>query len=385
MKSIDLTRAILKHRRPYEIKPDFNRFLRAVLTCEPGQVPVGDIFADMETVGNYLGERVFDYSSMSADPLHRLTPRILLDGFRNIHQTIRFCVENDWDYAYSFSAIPFPGFTYDLAENTSDLVKDRKRSWVNDHRGPISTWEDFEKYPWAQDAGTINLMSRTMARSVPDGMKVMVIPGGVFEWTTWLMGLEHFCFCLADQPDLVDAVIDRVASTVRNVVEDLMDEENIGGIFMGDDLGFVSGTLVSPATLRKKFIPRSKEIIDLVHSAGKVFVMHSCGNMYAVMDDLIAAGIDAKHSFEDKILPVEAVYQKWGQRVGIIGGVDLHLLASGREDDIRRRTREILEVCAPGGHYVLGTGNSVANYIPLRNYRAMIDEGQRWNREHFHS
>jgi uroporphyrinogen decarboxylase len=40
-------------------------------------------------------------------------------------------------------------------------------------------------------------------------------------------------------------------------------------------------------------------------------------------------------------------------------------------------------VCGVGGGYVLGTGNSVANYIPLPNYLAMLDEGRRWNREHF--
>jgi uroporphyrinogen decarboxylase len=50
---------------------------------------------------------------------------------------------------------------------------------------------------------------------------------------------------------------------------------------------------------------------------------------------------------------------------------------------VRHRTREILKVCGKGGGYVLSTGNSVANYIPLRNYLAMLDEGRRWNREHF--
>ncbi len=48
-----------------------------------------------------------------------------------------------------------------------------------------------------------------------------------------------------------------------------------------------------------------------------------------------------------------------------------------------RQTREILRVCGPGGHYVLGTGNSVANYLPLNNYLAMVDEGRCWNREHY--
>ena len=77
------------------------------------------------------------------------------------------------------------------------------------------------------------------------------------------------------------------------------------------------------------------------------------------------------------------MYRRWGDRLGLAGGVDVHLLASGSEAEVRRRTRQILDVCGPGGGYVLGTGNSVANYIPLANYRAMLDEGRRWNRAHF--
>jgi uroporphyrinogen decarboxylase len=162
-----------------------------------------------------------------------------------------------------------------------------------------------------------------------------------------------------------------------------MDEANVGGVFLGDDMGFATGTFVSPSVLRCKFFPHLKRVVDLVHSAGKVVVLHSCGNVYGVMDDLIATGIDAKNSFEDKIMPVEQVYQHWGDQVALIGGLDMHLLTTGTEEEIRMRTREILDVCGPGGHYVLGTGNSVANYLPLGNYYAMLDEGRKWNKEHF--
>jgi len=279
-------------------QPDFSRFIRAITAKNPGTVPVGEIFADHETVGNFLGERVFDYSRMAADPNHRITARDLIDGYRYVDQTIRFCLATGWDYAYSFSAIPFPGFTYDLSENTSSEVKeDRQRYWVNDNRGPIGSWDDFERYPWPKKIRSINQSSRLMAKRIPDGMKVMVIPGGVFEWTTWLFGLTPFCFLLVDQPNLVDAVIQKVSNLIFAVVEE--------------------------------------------------------------------------------------IYRRWSDRIGIIGGVDMHLLVSGTEELVRARTREILDICGPGGGYVLGTGNSVANYVPLKNYLAMLDEGRKWNQEHF--
>ena len=97
------------------------------------------------------------------------------------------------------------------------------------------------------------------------------------------------------------------------------------------------------------------------------------------MDEFVEIGFDAKHSFEDKIMPVEEVYRRWGDRIAILGGVDMDLLGRGSEADVRRRTREILAACADRGTgYCLGTGNSVANYIPLENYLVMLDEARRY-------
>jgi hypothetical protein len=59
-------------RRPQERRPDFDRFVRAQITHEVGPVPFGDIFADFDTVGNYLGKSVYDYAAMAADPQHEV-------------------------------------------------------------------------------------------------------------------------------------------------------------------------------------------------------------------------------------------------------------------------------------------------------------------------
>lgn len=379
---MDLLRSIIKMRGLFERKPDFNRFRRAITTREPGPVPFGDIFADYDTVGKYLNEKIFDYTAL-AKPGGKLTADLARGALKYLDQSIRFCMGNGWDYVYCFSIIPFTGITYRNTDSATNEEQGRRRYYMKDDEGPIRNWDDFERYSWPKDIHNINLSARLMAKRVPDGMKVMVIPGGLFEWTTWLMGMVPFSYALADQPDLVDAIIAKVSDIIYAVIEDMMGESNIGGMFLGDDMGFASGTFISPEMLRRKFFPHLKRVADLLHAAGKVFVLHSCGNVYAVMDDLIATGIDAKNSFEDKIMPVEEVYRRWGEHVALIGGVDINLLASGDETQVRARTRQILDACGPGGHYVLGTGNSVANFLPLQNYQAMLDEGRKWNKEHF--
>ena len=69
------------------------------------------------------------------------------------------------------------------------------------------------------------------------------------------------------------------------------------------------------------------------------------------MDDVIEIGFDGKHSFEDKIMPVEQVFQRWGDRIALLGGVDMDLLVRGSQDDVRRRPREILQI---GSAFILG-------------------------------
>ena len=98
------------------------------------------------------------------------------------------------------------------------------------------------------------------------------------------------------------------------------------------------------------------------------------------MENLIEdVSIDAKHSFEDDIEPVERFTARYGKRIAVIGGVDMDLLARGSQEQVRARTRRILEACAPSGAYILGSGNSIANYVQPQNFLTMLDEGWRYN------
>ena len=104
--------------------------------------------------------------------------------------------------------------------------------------------------------------------------------------------------------------------------------------------------------------------------------MHSCGKVDSLMDCLIdEVKIDAKHSFEDLIVPVTEAKKLWGARVGLLGGMDVDFIARSSESDIRNKTRQVLDICMPGGGYCLGLGNWVTSYIPMDNYLAILDEG----------
>jgi len=368
--------------RPTEKRPDFKLFIRAITEREPAPIRVGDLFADPRIMGEFINEKVRRPDELIGRDQGGEGGGIE-DGIRFLEQSVKFSAMAGWDFVTAHSILTFPGFGWLTASEDSRNIKGGRRAYIDSNKGPIMTWENFETYQWPESPGMINAGNKFLAEIVPPGMKVLVLPGGLFEWTTWLMGMVPFSLALYDQPDLVDAIIEKLSDIIYKGAEELMEIPNIGGLFIGDDMGFFSGTMVKPDILREKFLPHLKKIVDLTHEAGKLVLLHSCGNLESIMDDICETGIDAKHSFEDKIMPVEKVYQRWGDRIGIIGGVDVNLLSEGTEEDIRQRTREILNACGPAGGYVLGTGNSVASYIPVRNYLIMLDEGRQWNLEHY--
>ena len=93
------------------------------------------------------------------------------------------------------------------------------------------------------------------------------------------------------------------------------------------------------------------------------------------MEDLIDdVKVDAKHSFEDTIEDVCEVKNTYGQRIALLGGIDVDFLCRADEPAIRKRVRKTLDACMPGGGFAIGSGNTVANYVPLDNYLAMVDE-----------
>jgi uroporphyrinogen decarboxylase len=155
----------------------------------------------------------------------------------------------------------------------------------------------------------------------------------------------------------------------------LLGLDNLAAIFQGDDMGFRSATLISPDGLREYCLPWLSRLARKVHEAGLPYFLHSCGNLAIIMEYLIEdVGIDAKHSFEDAIMPVEDFQETYGDRIGVLGGLDLNILAGPSPQAVRDRTRYLIDTCGPRGRFAIGSGNSVPSYVPVENYLAMIDE-----------
>ena len=274
-----------------------------------------------------------------------------------------------------------PGLRMRQAPDTADGEFSRGlRFWQDEKSGFVQSWEDFDRIPW----DSINLDSFGLdeyydyfSRHLPEGMKLPVV-GALFDpgVVGTFFGLEDLCFALYDQPDLVRAVVDKWGQLVYDLYERILHYDCIGFLWHADDLGFKTNTFLSYDHLQEYILPWFKKYTELGHKYGRMVWLHSCGNVSGIMEDLIEdVGIDAKHSFEDQILSITDFMAKYGSRIAGLGGVDMDKLCRMDEKSLRVYCREILDQCMPMGRYAFGTGNTVANYIPLNNYLAMMEEG----------
>ena len=251
---------------------------------------------------------------------------------------------------------------------------------LGERAGPIQSRADFEHYPWDDlprifwDVAAPRF--EILGAAMPDGMKgIGGIGNGLFEISEDLVGFEQLCYMQADDPDLFADLYRKIGDLLVGLWRTFLARfgQDYAVCRIGDDMGFKTATLVAPRTLIEHVVPQYTRVIALIHDAGKPFLLHSCGKIFDVMDAMLAAGIDAKHSNEDAIAPYDEWIERYGARIGMFGGIDMDLLCRKTPDEIYdlvlddgarfRRT-------AKG--YALGSGNSIPDYIPVAGYEAMI-------------
>jgi uroporphyrinogen decarboxylase len=369
--------------RVFKEKPDFD-YLRKVLMRETtgGPVPIIELLADIEIMSETTGvdfpaDGLQEFLEMDSEP----TEESIQLGLRLIDLSVKFSEAVGYDYATMTPLIPIRRTPALPKENPQQGGK--VRAWQNEHQGLIMNRDDFDAFEWPEIDSVNMLPIEYCATKIPDGMKVMVFIFGIFEDLRALMGFEQTAFKSLEEPELCDDILEKLTVLEEVAVDKAAAHPSVGAIFYSEDMGFNTGTMLSPGWMREHVIPRHKRLADACHKHNKPFLLHSCGQIDALMEDEIeVVGIDGRHSFQDNIEPVEVVYRKYGERISILGGMDVDLLARGTTGQVRERARQILQVCAPGGGYCMGSGNSVNNFCKIENYYAMLDETRLWNEKH---
>lgn len=339
-------------------EPDINQMLKVLRGEKADKVPLFELFMD-PPVNEFFAGRKADETDKNG------YLKLVIDASYNA----------GYDYASTMAC--------DLVFPT--LKRESEASVSMSGSGVISDWESFHSYSWPDIEKCDFSRLEEIADYLPGGMKLAVMaPDGILECVTLLLGYDNMCYMLYDEPELLEAVFNKVGSIQTEYYEKAAAYDTVGFLISSDDWGFNTQTLLPVEVLRKLIFPWNKKIVEAAHRNGKPAVLHSCGYMMDIMEDIIEdMKFDAKHSYEDNIFSVEDSYKKWGNRISILGGLDLQFLDSSSCEEIKMRCKKMMELSKENGRYALGTGNSMVKYISFEKYVAIIEAANEFNASNF--
>jgi uroporphyrinogen decarboxylase len=243
--------------------------------------------------------------------------------------------------------------------------------------GVIGNWADFKNYPWMRPENLDFRILDEATQLLPREMKVVRYMGPVFQMAWMLMGFNAFSYMLADDPSLVEAILDKIYAIVLRELEDALDREVVGAVWYCDDIAVKDGVMVSPALLNKYFFPKLKELAGRCRERGIPFIYHTDGNISEVLDEIQAAGVDAIHPIDPTGMNIYDVKQRLAGKLCVIGNIDVDLLLRGTPEEVEADVEKHLHLLGPGGGYVLGSSNSIPRACKSENYRTMLETTRR--------
>ncbi len=201
-------------------------------------------------------------------------------------------------------------------------------------------------------------------------------PGLLWERFWFLLGLENALVSLVTEPDLAAAVMERIARWQIAAADHFM-KIGMEVARLSDDYGSQNSLLMSPDTWRRVIRPQLARIVQHYQQMGLPVIMHSCGNLALIMDDLIELDF-AAFNIQTNANDLAAYTRRYGRRFCLWGGVSTQdVLAYGTPEQIRQAVRQIVELMGRQGRLILEPDQLIG--IPEANLQVFLQAGKEAN------
>jgi len=246
---------------------------------------------------------------------------------------------------------------------------------------PIQRPEDIDEYeppnPHCPDR-TCEVVGAK--KRIGDEKAIMSVVNGPFEPAWQLRGLKTFLKDIYVNPSLAERCLETVTSFEIEVAKELMDA-GTDIIMVGDDYGWQNGLVISPHHWRKMIFPRLRRVVDAIKSREVPVVLHSDGNISAILDDLAKIGLDGLNPIQSRCGLVPSELKAKYPQLAQVGTVDIqHTLPFGTMSEIESEIRHIIDSSGEGGGLIMGPQHAVQPDVPVENVETMVKAIRRYGR-----
>lgn len=246
---------------------------------------------------------------------------------------------------------------------------------------PVKDFDDWLKikhwYEFREDRVDTERLKQLKKLQEQGVLITASIPGG-FDEPRQLMGEEELCCAYYEQPELIHDILDTISNTALKVFERVSDILVIDNLGVHEDMAGKSGPLAGPRQVREFIRPYYRRVWDELSRQGtKLFSQDSDGNMEAVIEEFLEAGINVMYPFEPAAgMDMVKARQTYGKRLAIKGGIDKHSLRQSK-DEIKRELEYKMGPVMRGGGTVFALDHRIPNGTPLEHYRFYVEYGRK--------
>jgi len=246
---------------------------------------------------------------------------------------------------------------------------------------PLKDAADLDGYT-VPEPDRAHLLLLDLARDRFKGNRALFwLMRGVFVRSWRLIGMENYMIKLYQDPLLIERVAEMV--TQYNLKQlDMLADAGLDVLVVEDDIANTNALLISPAHFKRFVNPYNRRLVDRAHALGLKVVRHSDGNLWAILDTLIAAGYDGLNPLEPQAgMDLGKVKDACGDQICLLGNIDcMHLLPEGTPAQVDEAVRQAMGEAAGGGGYILCSSNSLHPGVNPENCIAMFQATKKYGR-----